>query len=122
MSRDFLQAHLKLWKDSGIPAPANELQSIQGWLQYLGRHGAEETKSAMRKRMILLMQEAHTLYDEGPEAEDAAGIYEHRPEMRIEHEQQLSKQAAERDQPTQRTNGPLHRSLLPLWIKRLMGR
>ena len=82
MSRDFLNEHLKLWKDSGIPAPANELQSIQGWLRYLGQHGAEETKSAMRKRMVLLMQAANDLYKEGPEAEDAVGIYEHRPEMR----------------------------------------
>lgn len=80
--RDFLVKHLKLWKDAGIPAPANELQSIQGWLRYLGQHGAEETKSAMRKRMVLLMQAANDLYKEGPEAEDAVGIYDNRPEMR----------------------------------------
>ena len=86
MSDDFLNEHLKLWQDSGIPAPANELQSIQGWLQYLGQHGAEETKSAMRKRMVLLMQAANDLYKEGPEAEDAVGIYDNRPDMRPKNE------------------------------------
>jgi hypothetical protein len=80
--KQYLIDHLRLWKDSGIPAPANELQSIQGWLRYLGEHGAEGTKDAMRKRMILLMQAANELHDLGPEAEDAAGIYDNRPEMR----------------------------------------
>ena len=79
---DFLREHLRLWKDSGIPAPANELQSIQAWLQYLGQHGAEETKNAMRNRMILLMQAANELHAEGPQAEDEAGIYDNRPDMR----------------------------------------
>lgn len=82
MTDKFLTDHLKFWKDSGIPAPGNELQSIQGWLTYLGEHGAEQTKDTMRKRMILLMEAANDLYEEGPAAEDAAGIYDNRPDLR----------------------------------------
>lgn len=79
---DFLEEHLKLWKDSGIPAPANELQSIQTWLKHLSQHGDKETSSVMRTRMLLLLNAAQKLHEKGPEAEDKAGIYEHRPEMR----------------------------------------
>lgn len=79
---EFLIAHLKLWKDEGIPAPANELQSIQAWLACLGAHGAEETANRMRIRMTLLMRAAMDLHTSGVEAEDAAGIYTNRPEMR----------------------------------------
>jgi hypothetical protein len=79
MSRKFLEDHLKLWKDLGIPAPENELQSIDAWLHHLCQHGEEETKKAMRKRMILLLQAANDLHARGPEAEDAAGIFERRP-------------------------------------------
>lgn len=75
---DFLFEHLKLWKDEGIPAPENELQSISTWLSYLGMHGAEATKDTMRARMLLLMEAANTLYALGPEAEDKVGIYEKR--------------------------------------------
>lgn len=78
---DFLREHLKLWKDAGIPAPANELQSIQGWLRYIGKNGVEETKKAMRNRMIILMEAANELHAEGQEAENAAGIYDDRPDM-----------------------------------------
>lgn len=80
--RQFLIDHLKLWKDSGVPAPANELQSIQGWLRCLGENGAEKTADIMRKRMLLLMEAANDLHALGPEAEDAAGIYDNRPDMR----------------------------------------
>ena len=79
---DFLEEHLKLWKDSGVPAPANELQSIQTWLKHLGQHGDLETRNVMRTRMLLLINAAQKLHEKGPEAEDKAGIYEHRPEMR----------------------------------------
>lgn len=82
MTRQFLLDHLRMWEDSGIPAPVNELQSIQSWLKYLGEHGAEETKSAMRKRMVLLMQAANELHEQGREAEDAAGIYDNRPDLK----------------------------------------
>lgn len=79
--KEYLREHLILWKDSGIPAPANELQSIAGWLQFLGEHGEAKTKDAMNKRIILLEQAAIELYEEGPEAEAAAGIYKNRPEL-----------------------------------------
>jgi len=79
--KDYLVEHLVMWKDSGIPAPLNELQSIQAWL-YKSSDGLEEMQEAMRSRMILLMKAAGRLHAEGPEAEDAAGIYKNRPEMR----------------------------------------
>ena len=82
MPEKFLTDHLRMWKDEGIPAPLNEIQSIQSWLRYLGEHGADGTKDAMRKRMILLAQAASELHKEGPEAEAAAGIYDNRPDMK----------------------------------------
>ena len=78
----FLTDHLKLWKDEGIPAPCNELQSIQAWLACLGRHGQKETASRMRARMLLLMRVANELHEQGSKVEDEAGIYENRPDMR----------------------------------------
>lgn len=80
----FLTDHLRLWKDEGVAAPANELQSIQAWLRCLGTYGVEETKKRMRARMVILMGAANDLHDAGPEAEDAAGIYDDRPDMRPE--------------------------------------
>lgn len=78
----FLNDHLKLWMDSVVLAPLNEAQSIQAWLRVLGEHGAEETKNRMRARMLLLAEAARKLYEAGPEAEDEAGIYENRPDLR----------------------------------------
>lgn len=83
---DFLREHLKLWKDSGIPAPMNELQSIDTWLTQLTNSGEEKTKDIMRKRIILLMEAVAKLHKEGPEAEEAAGIYDNRPDMRPKNE------------------------------------
>lgn len=80
----FLTDNLRMWKDEGIPAPLNELQSIAAWLQCLGEHGLEGTKTRMRARMALLMGAAADLRNEGREAEDAAGIYDNRPDMRPE--------------------------------------
>jgi len=74
----FLTDHLRLWKDLGVPAPVNELQSIQAWLRHLGEHGPEKTKHAMRGRMTLLTKASIELHKAGPEAEDAAGIYNER--------------------------------------------
>ena len=76
-----VRSHLKLWKESGINAPINEGNSIQAWLRFLGGHTKEETLSAMRQRMILLMNAAQEVYDEGPETEDELGIYDNRPDM-----------------------------------------
>ena len=78
----FLTDHLRIWKDEGIEAPLNELQSIAAWLRCLGEHGAEETKARMRARMILLMNASQDLYDAGPEAEAKAGIYDNRPDLK----------------------------------------
>lgn len=79
---NFLTDHLRMWKDEGIEAPLNELQSIQAWLSCLGQHGLEETKNRMRARMLLLMKTANNLHVAGPEAEAEAGIYDNRPDMR----------------------------------------
>ena len=76
-----VRSHLKLWKESGINAPINEGNSIQAWLRFLGSHTKEETLSAMRQRMILLMNAAQEVYNEGPETEDELGIYDNRPDM-----------------------------------------
>jgi hypothetical protein len=71
----FLTDQLRMWRDEGLPAPSNELQSIQAWLAHMGRYGADKTAAAMRGRMTLLMMSANALQQAGPEAEDAAGIY-----------------------------------------------
>lgn len=84
--KDYLYEHLKLWKDSGIPAPKNELESIATWLRYLGMHGEEETKNAMRNRMILLMEASKELYAKGPEVEDIIGIYDNRPDLKLKRD------------------------------------
>lgn len=81
--RDFLREHLVMWAASGIPAPVNELQSIQGWLGYMG-HGLEATADAMRKRMILLQNAANELDRAGEEAEREAGIYNDRQRIDFE--------------------------------------
>lgn len=72
---EMLYKHLVLWKRSGVPAPVNELQSIQGWLRHLGDYGLEKTKSAMRKRMVLLQNASVDLFKKGPSEEDKVGIY-----------------------------------------------
>jgi len=81
---DFLEEHLKLWKDTGVKAPRNELQSIQAWLRTSCDMTYEELKDAMRKRMILLMQAANKLHTAGSEAEDKVGIYSEAPELHPE--------------------------------------
>lgn len=80
----FLTDHLRMWKDEGVPAPVNELQSISAWLECLGTHGAEETMERMRARLLLLMNTVNELHDQGREAEDAAGIYDNRPDLKPE--------------------------------------
>lgn len=82
--RPSLIKHLKLWRDEGIDAPNNELQSIQAWLACLGANGVQATSDRMRNRMLLLMKTANSLHNEGSDAEEAAGIYDNRPEMRPE--------------------------------------
>lgn len=72
----FLTDRLRMWKDEGVAAPLNELQSIQAWLRCLGEYGATETAQRMRGRMLLLMKVAGASHEAGPLAEDAAGIYE----------------------------------------------
>ena len=78
----FLTDHLKMWKDEGVPAPLNEIQSIHAWWGCLKKVGAEETMKRMAARLILLQNAAEALHEAGPEAEEAAGIYEHRPDMK----------------------------------------
>jgi hypothetical protein len=78
----FLTDHLRMWKDEGVPAPVNELQSIAAWLRTLGELGAEKTIEAMRSRMLLLMEAAQELHNAGPAGEAAAGIYDKRPEAK----------------------------------------
>lgn len=79
--KDYVRAHLKFWAESGVPAPENEIQSIQSWLRYSGGHTKEEMQDTMRQRLILLGKEAQAVYAEGPEAEDAIGIYDNRPDI-----------------------------------------
>jgi hypothetical protein len=85
----FLTDHLRLWKDEGVPAPLNELKSIEVWLSCLGHHGVEETKNRMRARMLMLGKAAYALNDQGPEAEDEAGIYDNRPDMKAKRDEAL---------------------------------
>lgn len=81
---DFLHSQLQLWAEKEITAPANELQSIQGWLSHLGHYGAQETAKMMRTRMLLLMEAATKLSSLGKEAEDKAGIYKKRSRASLE--------------------------------------
>ena len=75
----FLTDNLRMWKDSGVPGPTNEIQSINAWMTTLRDHGAEETLRRMAGRLVLLQREAVKLHELGPEAEDEAGIYDERP-------------------------------------------
>lgn len=76
----FLRSHLKMWMDSGIPAPLNELQSISGWLR-TSAEGMRPMQMAMRNRIILLLREVAKLSNEGIEAEIREGIYDERPDL-----------------------------------------
>ena len=79
----FLEEHLRFWKDSGIPAPRNELHSIQAWLRTIaGMKDIEEVKQVMRLRLVLLMEAANDLHDAGEAAIDEAGIYDNAPELK----------------------------------------
>lgn len=79
----YLSDHLKMWKDSGVPAPLNELQSIAAWLRTTGEvKDMKELQNRMRQRMLLLMKAANGVYEAGPYAEECAGIYENRPEQK----------------------------------------
>ena len=83
----WLVEHLKMWKESGIPAPVNELQSIAAWLKASGTMTKEDLQNTMRARMVLLMDAANDLHAEGLEVEDLAGIYDNRPDLRPEENQ-----------------------------------
>ena len=78
---DYVRAHLKFWKESNIPAPESEINSIQAWLGYSSGRTIEEMQDTLRARLILLMEAAERVYAEGPEAEDTVGIYDNRPNM-----------------------------------------
>ena len=80
----FLTDNLRMWKDSGIPAPKNEIQSIHAWMGMLREQGQEETLKRMAARLVLLDRAARQLNALGPETEDEAGIYDERPEARPE--------------------------------------
>ena len=79
--KDYVRAHLKFWAESGIPAPESEINSIQSWLRFSARHTMEEMQDTLRQRMMLLMKAAEEVYKEGPESEDAVGIYNNRPDI-----------------------------------------
>lgn len=79
--KDYVKAHLKFWAESGVPAPENEIQSIQAWLRYSARHTKEEIQDTWRQRLILLEQAAQEVYAAGPDEEDRIGIYDNRPDM-----------------------------------------
>ncbi len=90
----FVAAHLKMWEDSGVPAPLNELQSIAAWLRYLGQNGADETKKAMRNRILILMKAANNIYEAGPYVEELAEIYKNRPDRKPDTDQRDGNQEA----------------------------
>lgn len=111
-----LADHLKLWEDSGIPAPANELQSIQAWLRSLNVNGLEETRKRMRERMVLLVHAASSIHKAGAAAEDALGIYENVP--RKETNMSTSEQQLEQEIQAKGLNAP---RLTPAIIDSLIG-
>ena len=79
---DFLVEYLQCWKDEGVPAPVNELQSISSWLRE--SCNVEEMQRKMRCRMVLLMNAASALNEQGLDAEIMAGIYKNRPDLEAE--------------------------------------
>ena len=83
---EFLTKHLRLWKDSGISAPQNEIQSIHAWMGTLRDEGYDETLKRMAARLVMLNRAAQELHEAGPEAETAAGIYDNRPDQRPDQE------------------------------------
>jgi len=86
--QDFLIEHLKMWKDEGVPAPVNELQSIAAWLRE-SSYGLEQMQDKMRQRMLLLMEAAEALDEQhGIDGAVLAGIYANRPDL--EHEARLA--------------------------------
>lgn len=72
----FLTDHLRFWKESGIRAPLNEIQSIHAWMNQLKDKGAEETLRRMAARLVLLNRAAIELHELGHDAEKEAGIYD----------------------------------------------
>lgn len=77
---DFLIDHLKMWKDEGVPAPVNELQSIAAWLRE--SCNVKEMQDKMRKRMLMLMTVAGALDEQhGVDGAVLAGIYANRPDL-----------------------------------------
>lgn len=80
--KDLIRAHLCFWAESKIPAPENEIQSIQAWLKFSGTNTKEQMQTAMRQRLLLLAKEAQNVYNEGPDEEDRIGIYNKRPDLK----------------------------------------
>ncbi len=78
----YVNAHLKLWAESGIPAPVNEVNSIQSWLMFLASNGKDKTIDTMRQRMNLLLNAAQKVHESGTDKEDEIGIYDNRPDLR----------------------------------------
>lgn len=79
--KDYVRAHLKFWAESGIPAPESEINSIQAWLRFSSGHTMEEMQDALRQRLMLLMEAAQEVHQEGPAEEDRLGIYANRPDI-----------------------------------------
>lgn len=80
---DFLIDHLKMWKDEGVPAPVNELQSIAAWLRESSN--VDEMQNKMRMRMMILMEAAGALDEQGGiDGAVLAGIYANRPDLEAE--------------------------------------
>jgi len=90
---DFLIDHLKMWKDEGVPAPVNELQSIAAWLRE-SSYGLKQMQDKMRQRMLLLMKTANALDEQhGIDGAVLAGIYANRPDLELEARAALAKAA-----------------------------
>jgi hypothetical protein len=85
---DYVRSHLKMWAESGIPAPVNEGNSIQSWMSYLGSHTKDQTLDTMLQRMLLLMDAANEAHDLGHEVEDAIGIYDNRPDLKEKRDEE----------------------------------
>lgn len=75
----FLIEHLKMWKDSGVPAPVNELQSIAAWLRETS--DVKKMQNSMRNRMLILMKAATAINDKGIDYEILTGIFDNRPDL-----------------------------------------
>lgn len=81
--RDFMAAELERWMAEKHDAPQSERQSLEQWLERMHGRDRAAVQMMLRIRMTLLEMAAYDLHGLGAEAEEAADIFKHRPDLRV---------------------------------------